>query len=332
MSILKTISLIESLDCDLKVIVNDAEIKNLFEDIYPGRDISFLVDSPFPRRTSLLKDTLEFYKKRAEILDCIEKLSPVSVYFFHVGYCDFESWLILRLSSKCRVYYSPVVAKIESAYTLNIKSYVKNKLSALLFPASLDICSNGYNYYNAVGKKFLDLCNASVLKLQGAKVDAPLHKKLRVLSGLENDYDVLIFAGGEIGVDEIRYVNVYQKVVSMFCSAFGSGRVAVKYHPRYQPPSLVPFDGLDVIPKDIPGSIVIGPDSIVVSYGSAVLFEATQFGATPLSLLFTLGNVSDDRIDTLYSYLTSNSPNKSILYPQSIDELSCLLNDILPGQ
>ena len=102
-------------------------------------------------------------------------------------------------------------------------------------------------------------------------------------------------------------------------------KVFVKRHPNTSLSNISLPKGCMDISCHYPGNLICDEASIVISYGSAALFEAANKKKRAISLAFLIKSTRKGQAEGIKQYLKSNSSVK-IHFPDNFNDFSKLLN------
>ncbi len=320
---------VESKSTPFRIVVNKIQLFDLFSGVYGAENCYLLPDIAILKVNSWwrLSSWLRFFSLKDKVLNDFLALKPTRLYFFFVGYSEFSTWLIKKLSEDTDVFYGPAVVANVVDDRWNFKSYLKVVVMGLIFPAKYDRIYNGSFYYNGVSRSYLKNIGARKVDFD---VDNVRVREVIAKSESYNDVKVILAIGGEFQVDNEVFTCVVHDLVEILVQRFGGGCVAIKRHPVWGGIHIEAENALKTIPKNLPVSIFFDKDTIVISLYSAVIFEAANMGALAISLLKCV-RMDDESIRENYlNYLGSNlNEGANIKFPSSLAELNGILDVVL---
>jgi len=140
---------------------------------------------------------------------------------------------------------------------------------------------------------------------------------------------ILLCAGGvvETGfVDNEEYARKTKELIDVLVSHYGTKAINIKMHPRY-PQKYSNETQLDDIPSWIPASTILRDFDVVISYSSAVLFEASNADRVAICLMDYYRPRDQSVSENVKMYLKDNTTNQ-IHYPRNIGEMESILNEV----
>ena len=229
------------------------------------------------------KKLILFYKQKREYTYMFQSISNCKVYFFFVAFGLFESYLILLLSKKNNIYYQPKVSIKSFSCDSSVQTKIYEHYIKLKIGVPIITLKSGDRIFRAVSDRFLYQINVNNFELPDNKNDVAnlINQRFNL-----NKFRVLILVG--FGESELQnkneYIERYNNLILYFIEKYGNSSVAIKWHPNTDDNYI--FDNkVFVIPKYIPGNLLIDKFQIFCGHVSSLLFEAANKDKISISTL-----------------------------------------------
>lgn len=325
-----TLTLIEkSKNEEFVVVTYNSNLRKLFSTFY-GEDRIFFFENQIPILSKspfrLINNLLAISKLKRRTWEKFRAYKNCEVYFSAVDFCEFEAWLVTKLSKSNRVYYKPEVSidHLKTKYT--VYSFIYILVNRVVYRIQLRPLWNGKNYCFAIGKDFLKRTNATKYEVH---IDKDVLNNI-IKSHFDLDHkEILLLVGGPIeegNVDEGEYITKMDTLIDFLKEKHGLENLAIKVHPGYLK-VYSKENEIETIPSFIPANLIFHFFKVVIAYNTAALFEAANENRIAISLLKYMKPTDDNVCRSYINYLNSNAKN-SVYFPQSINGIEEILKRV----
>lgn len=318
LEIKSTLQLIHQYGENNVIIVTYIEnIEKFIELVHP--DISILFYSPVPY-TPTIRNYFRSQKSKKQWKTYFERIFDYDIYFSHVAFGVFESYLIRLLSLKNNIYYKPEVKENfnqnRSIKARIIQFYIK-------WQFGVEVISGIHNniFIPVLSKIFITSVNAKHYKLQDnwTSINDDINSKINI-----RNKRVLILAGGIVdggSVNVLEYEEKTNKLIRQLMECYGIDELCVKKHPRFDDLWSIEND-LDEIPSFIPAEFIVDHFELIIGYSSVVLFRAANMGKKVISTIKYYEPLQKNIVTESMSYFEVNlHKGRKIEYINSVNDL-----------
>jgi len=299
----------------LKSVLDDDRIRKI--------NLPFIVGLKNP--WSFIKWLIGHLKAKLNLRHEFGQYSNCEVYFFVVAYADYLFWLIKFLAAKNKIYYQPVV-KLPN---MEVSKKLTDLIKIFFLQIDTGIKFRAYRkkdraYYVVTDRYFKTVkVQNPFIPINQALFDNWVRKKLdfSLVPG-----KILLCVGGTVEsgfVNEREYISKMDRIITLCCSLVPRAKLCLKLHPRFDKKYSLE-NHLTELPRNYPASILINLYDVVVSYSSAILFEASNIGKTAISLLEMMAPTDDWQKEKSKQYLLENAV-RPIHFPKNEEEMRQIL-------
>jgi hypothetical protein len=323
------IDTIEHESQDFRILTANEELRIIFSDLFGSQKViklPGLFDS-FSRIGTFISDFNKLPKYKHEILNICRDLNPTKIIFYYLGWNGFESWLIKQLSSNTPIYHRPKIDidKVENCYSLRM--LIKTLIASCIY----GICFKSVKIYGypmiIISKSFKKQVRAQQYLHE---FDTTLVQRSIINKFPEyNDIRVLILVGGEYNLDTNLYKKTMVNVLNLLSKHYKPSEIGIKNHPNFPPEDLGNSNDYVIVQNIIPASLLCYTSELIIGYGSATLYEASNVGKTAISLINIIPSIESGKRQRTTAYLLDNCISKNILFPADLEELDCLFAERL---
>jgi len=324
LSVPNTISIIEAANDDYLIVTSQPSIATFFHRLYSSEKIIKLDFVPLLSKNpfQLVWNILMVVQYKKKIWLRFKGYEHVNVYSFSIAFCEFESWLIQKLSVNNNIFYKPAVnignLEQDSSFYAKLNVWLRQLIYSISFHPVIGPGSTYYTvsdqYLSEIGATDFDLpANSGVLDV--------LDKKIMSILGDAKNARILILCGGTVGFEceKEEYIHKMDALIDFLVEKYGYESLAIKAHPRL-PDYHSKENSLKKIPTDIAANLIISHFDMVIGYATATLIEAANSGIKSISLL-KLIEPKVQRTQSYYiNYLVRNAKEK-IYFPTMIEDM-----------
>lgn len=317
------IDLIEEKKIDFKVITSSKAIAKNFSEWYSSGNVIKLpkFSLNFKNPVKLLVDIAKLKYYQIKYLLEIKRLKPQELYFFFIGFCGFEAWIIKKLSGKTKIFYRPA----KNTRTLfkdakKIKSRLKAYLLQLIYGAPSEAKRYGNDETVFLSEKFISQISAQLYtKIQD---NENLNKFFSRTYSDVPEFEILLLVGGIYNVDDSEHIEKFQMVCDTLRSICSPNLIAVKQHPGHIFTKMKFPNEFLTLPDHIPANLLIFKSPIVIAYTSGTLHEAANLGDIAISLIYIIKSTCSAQAEAKrLMFLLNTEPGRRVQFPKSIEEL-----------
>lgn len=315
LSVPQTLSIIEEKsDSDFLIITYLEGLYNFFAGLYSSPKVKLIDNYSYYNLTAITR-YFEIRRLRKALVKELKDLGGIEVYFFFEGYALFEASVINKLNGSVKIYYSKSVSVDHAKGNFSLRCFVKKMIANLVYSVDFKPNTNG---------KYCNIYFKDEFYSQFEKIHVHPRKALskNILGQPLNlkDRRIILFVGGD--VDEgFVYMPEYIEKMDLLIKRIGSTKIALKSHPRY-PKKYSMENTVFEIPSYVPGNMIMNNFDFIISYSSAVLFEAANEGKISISLLDYFNCTSESVRRNFKTYLSNNLViDKEIKYPTNLSEI-----------
>ncbi|MBI5324139.1 MAG: hypothetical protein HZB41_02475 [Ignavibacteriae bacterium] len=329
-------SLLSETNDDFLILTPDENIYELMSIIYDKTNVK-LFEIPTANLNTCNPITLihnirqiNNYKKR--ILQLINSIKDSSVYFDLVIYCDFEFWIIKKLSKQNKIFYlQGTEYKNIGIDQITLQASIYAILNRMIYHTKLKPCLHGNDLTLRLTDEYLHDVGALIRK---TNID---YKILSTL--IKNTFNiqngrVLFLCGGVAGyhVNEQNYIKIIDEIIDYLIRKYGEEQIYIKAHPRFHV-YLSKENQIKKISPLLPAQLVQDSFDIVIGYTSSTLFETSLCGKKVISLLKMIVPLDKRKVLTYIEFLQTNMDKSNPIYfPETIDEFKSILESIEIGE
>jgi len=323
-----TMQIIQASDQETTLLITNIDnIIKQITDIYPNINIFSTKDIILPTiHKNIFKTIVEIrrlQKEKRQYEKYFASLEHADVFFFFVGFGIFESWLILFLSKKNKIYYRAAVEiRKTKSTTINIED-IDNAIYYILFGKIIfEKYKIGRKRYHAVSKQFLR-------KIRAMEFPIPSNQSM-VKDHIRRTYYIargtILYLGSDSIIDETDYIYYNDILLKYLIEKYGINRIVFKNHPSRNKKYSVENELIE-IPNYLAGNLICDQFDIIIGTTSALLYEAANRDILTISTIdYFLKNDGYGR--KIKEYLSANlNKGKYIKYFQTISELEEILNN-----
>lgn len=267
---------------------------------------------------NLAKSLGSWFIIRRRNLRLIKSVSDAEVYFFCASFGHTALWMISKMSSCNDIYYKKEVQLAKNLEgSFDIITVLHRLVVLFLLGVNMSI------HYTKAGARLIP-SKRFMLKNKVRDVRIDLDKGRSSLDSQEN-IDVLYLSGDIIPKVGAVHSDEFIRLNSELIDLLSNYNSFIKPHPRLS--SLTPAEErLRCIDALIPATMLFKGRPVVIGYGSASLFEASNNGLLAISLLKYYNFIDEEVRDSGIAYLKANClQGCQIEFPETLDELSKLL-------
>ena len=318
------IDTIDREDGKFRILTENKALVKFFSDLYSPQVVVELPEyfKHFRNVRKLFSDIIKIVRYKSLYSKSLIKLKPKKIFFFFITDGYLECWLINKLSNSTEIYYRPKINIKLIKKTKTIRLILKAFFLRLIFGCSFMPFKLHKHEYIGFNKIFL--------KKIRAKEYSPTKKNNNIMKVFSNRFpqfnkcSVLFLIGSELYIDINEYKEKMSLIFEKIFEMQPRKKVFIKRHPNTSLTSIDLPKGCVEIPYYYPGNLIFDKASIVISYGSAALFEAANKKKRAISLAFLIDSTRKGQAKSIKNYLKSNSSAK-IHFPKKLNDLSELL-------
>jgi len=316
-----TLSIVDYSGDDFLIITSSPSLYDFLSRLFP-RERLIYIEPPFLEDRSpvrMVRNLILVGRYKKKIYAMFKGFRNVDIYFFGIFSCEFEAWLVKRLSSLNTIYYNSLVDVSNLMPARGVKALIGKCLRRMAYNMEFSALYNGRTIYYGVSHAFLKKVRPRPISIP---IDEQRIEKIaaeRLELRLEGRR-ILFLCGGIAGiyVRTSEYTAKMDHLIRSMKERFGEGALAIKAHPRYDEYHSEE-DTLFRIPAYIPASFLVHQFDVVIGYFSSALFEAAMKGKRVISMLRLLEPVNMEIRKGYIAYLNNNSGNR-VLFPGSVEE------------
>lgn len=324
LSVPDTISLIEGSRNEYLIVTSQSSLAIFFRRLYESEKIVCFDFVPLLSKNpvQLVRNMLRVMQYKREVWAKFRGYDNANIYSFSMAFCEFESWLIKKMSVNNHVFYKPAVnigsLEPDNSIYAKVNVWLRYIFYGIYFPP---VVGPDCTYYT-VSNSYLSEINAKGFDLT-PELDV-VDKKIMSNLGAIKDAKVLILCGGTAGVEceKEEYIHKMDALIDFLVEKYGYEALAIKAHPRLSDYHSKE-NSLKKIPSDIAANLIVSHFDMVIGYATATLIEAARCGVKSVSLLryFECLNVSER--EYYIQYLKRNTTS-SIHFPEVLDDFECI--------
>ncbi|MDA9792197.1 hypothetical protein N9C15_00925 [Schleiferiaceae bacterium] len=296
------------------VLTSESTIYKYFTRKYGKKNI-FLFEE---FNLNLAKSLSSWFIIRRRNLCLINSVSDAEVYFFCASFGHTALWMIRKMSVSNDIYYKQEVQlekNLEGSF--DVRTVLHRLVVLFMLGVNMSIHYTKAGARLIPSKRFIKQNNVRDVRID--LVDGR--------SSLDSDenIDVLYLSGDVIPKVGIVNSDEFIRLNSELIDLLSNYNSFIKPHPRLS--SLTPAEErLRRIDALIPATMLFKGRPVVIGYGSASLFEASNNGLLAISLLKYYHFIEEEVRDSGIAYLKANClQGCQIEYPEKLEELSKLL-------
>jgi len=321
LSVPNTISIIEGSKRDYLIVTSQLSIATFFRRLYSPEKIICLDFVPLLSKNpvQLMRNMLRVIQYKQEVWVKFKHYENANIYSFSMAFCEFESWLIQRLSVNNNVFYKAAVnignPEQDNSFYAKLNVWLRYIFYGIYFPPVIGPDCTYYTisdrYLSAIGAMDFDLI---------PDLDI-VDKKIMSNLGDIKDAKVLILCGGTAGVEceKEEYIHKMDALIDFLVEKYGYEALAIKAHPRLSDYHSKE-NSLKKIPSDIAANLIVSHFDMVIGYATATLIEAANSGVNSVSLLKFIEPKVQDTQRYYMDYLVRNT-KETIYFPTMIEEI-----------
>ena len=328
-----TLSIVDRCGDDFLVVTSSPSLYKFLSCLFPCERLMY-IEPPFLEDRSpvrMVRNLIRVGQYKKKIYALFKGFRNADIYFFGIFSCEFEAWLVKRLSSQNNIYYDSLVDVSNLMPARGLKVLIGKCLRRMAYNIEFSTLYNGKTLYYGVSDAFLN-------KVKPRPISAPVDERRiekiaaeRLELRLEGRR-ILFLCGGIAGiyVDMAEYTAKMDSLIRALKGRFGEDALAIKAHPRYDEHHSEE-DTLFRIPAYIPASLIMHQFDVVIGYFSSALFEAAMKGMQVISMLGLLEPVNMEIRKGYIAYLSNNSGNR-VLFPGSVEEAMDFIGHTVPKE
>ena len=334
-SIPPALALLTEVNDDFMILTPDKNIYDFMSIMFDKNKIE-LFEIPIAslktfNPVTLLHNIKQINNYKKKVLQVINSIHDCVVYFDLVMYCDFEFWIIKKLSKRNKIFYLPSTERKNIAIDQQtMLALWYGFLNRAIYHTKLKPCLHGTDLTLLLTDDFLHDVGATIYQqiIDYNNLSLNIRDKFNLKIG-----KVLLLCGGVVDyiVEKEKYIKAVDEIIDFVIEKYGEDNIYIKAHPRFQE-YYSKENQLKNIPAFLPAPLVTDLTDIVIGYSSSALFLSTLIGKKVVSFLKMIEPTDKRKFPALIEFLNTNMDKSNPIYfPETIDELKSLLNSFDKG-